>query len=164
MALINCELTRSMTAVCHWDVGVMTELSKDHSGNKCLSVSLRLSLDINPKQYLMPGHSQTKCRQISSSHNYYKYSFFPRTIAQGIRLPSNVFAHNSLDAFKGALQDINLKTAPFRHLQINKQYTTPPLSPFTHRPYHTPTLPHHWLVLFPISHIPKHKYSYSTSR
>ncbi|KAK2179970.1 hypothetical protein NP493_464g02001 [Ridgeia piscesae] len=40
-------------------------------------------LDINPNQYLMPGHSQTrsnhphKYRQISTSHNYYKYSFFP---------------------------------------------------------------------------------------
>ncbi|KAK2192279.1 hypothetical protein NP493_35g03020 [Ridgeia piscesae] len=39
-------------------------------------------LDINPNQYLMPGHSQTrsnhphKYRQISTSHNYYKYSFF----------------------------------------------------------------------------------------
>ena len=30
------------------------------------------------------------------------------------RLPSKVFAHNSLDAFKGALQDINLTTAPSR--------------------------------------------------
>ncbi|KAK2191790.1 hypothetical protein NP493_45g02045 [Ridgeia piscesae] len=39
-------------------------------------------LDINPNQYLMPGHSQTrsnhphKYRQISTSHNYHKYSFF----------------------------------------------------------------------------------------
>ncbi|KAK2155283.1 hypothetical protein NP493_2093g00007 [Ridgeia piscesae] len=80
-------------------------------------------LDINPNQYLLPGHSQTrsnhphKYRQISISHNYYKYSFFPRTIAQWNRLPSNVFTHNSLDTFKGALQDINLTTAPFRHLQ-----------------------------------------------
>ena len=80
-------------------------------------------LDINPNQYLMPGHSQTrsnhphKYRQISTSHNYYKYSFFPQTIAQWNRLPSSVFAHNSLDTFKGALQDINLTIAPFRHLQ-----------------------------------------------
>ncbi|KAK2138039.1 hypothetical protein NP493_9080g00004 [Ridgeia piscesae] len=80
-------------------------------------------LDINPNQYLMPGHSQTrsnhthKYRQISTSHNYYKYRFFPRTIAKWNRLPFNVFAHNSLVAFKGALQDINLTTAPFRHLQ-----------------------------------------------
>ena len=39
-------------------------------------------LDINPNQCLMPRHSQTrsnhphKYRQISISHNYYKYSFF----------------------------------------------------------------------------------------
>ena len=54
-------------------------------------------LDINPNQYLIPGHSQTrsnhphKYRQISTSHNYYKYSFFPRTIgiAQWNRLPPN---------------------------------------------------------------------------
>ncbi|KAK2164095.1 hypothetical protein NP493_1432g00019 [Ridgeia piscesae] len=78
-------------------------------------------LDINPNQYLMPGHSQTisnhshKYRQIFTSHNYYKYIFFPRTIAQWNRLPSNVFTHNSLDAFKGALQDINLTTAAKSH-------------------------------------------------
>ena len=80
-------------------------------------------LDINPNQYLMPGHSQTrsnhphKYRQISTSHNYYKYSVFPQTIAQWNILPSSVFAHNSLDTFNGALQDINLTIAPFRHLQ-----------------------------------------------
>ena len=79
-------------------------------------------VDINPNQYLIPGHSQTrsnhphKYRQISTSHNYYKYSFFLRTIAQWNRLPPNVFSHNSLDAFKGALQDINLTTAPLKHL------------------------------------------------
>ena len=59
-------------------------------------------LDINPNQYLIPGHSQTrsnhphKYRQISTSNNYYKYSFFPQTIAQWNRLPPNVFTHNSL--------------------------------------------------------------------
>ena len=82
-------------------------------------------LDINPNQYLMPGHSQTrsthphKYRQILTSHNYpvLQIQFFPRTIAQWNRLPSSVFAHNSLDTFKGALQDINLTIAPFRHLQ-----------------------------------------------
>ncbi|KAK2183187.1 hypothetical protein NP493_321g04002 [Ridgeia piscesae] len=45
-------------------------------------------LGINPKQYFMPGHTQTRSilphiyTQISTSHKYYKYSFFPRTIAQ----------------------------------------------------------------------------------
>ncbi|KAK2192081.1 hypothetical protein NP493_39g02032 [Ridgeia piscesae] len=77
-------------------------------------------LDINPNQYLMPGHSQTR------SNHPHKYQppttttntvFFPQTIAQWNRLPSSVFVHNSLDTFKGALQDINLTIAPFRHLQ-----------------------------------------------
>ncbi|KAK2147905.1 hypothetical protein NP493_3350g00004 [Ridgeia piscesae] len=92
-------------------------------------------LDINPNQYLMPGHSQTrsnhphKYRQILTSHNYpvLQIQFFPRTIAQWNRLPSSVFAHNSLDTFKGALQDINLTIAPFRHLQKAIYTTTPPL-------------------------------------
>ncbi|KAK2190236.1 hypothetical protein NP493_85g01023 [Ridgeia piscesae] len=66
-------------------------------------------LDIYPNRYLMPGHSQTrsnhphKYRQISTSHNYYKYSFFPRTITQWNRLPSNIFTHNSLDAFNNTI-------------------------------------------------------------
>ncbi|KAK2189061.1 hypothetical protein NP493_115g01012 [Ridgeia piscesae] len=107
-------------------------------------------LDINPNQCLKPGHSQTrsnhphKYRQISTSHNYYKYSFFPQTIAPWNRLPSNAFIPNNLDAFSCALQHqlcIDLTTAPFKYLPYTTQHHHP--SPSTPCPYHTPTISQH---------------------
>ena len=57
------------------------------------------------------------------------------TIAQWNRLPANVFTHNSLDAFKGALQGINLTNATFSSGTSDRQcsHTTTPV------PLHTPS-------------------------
>ena len=99
-------------------------------------------LDMSPNQYLMPGHSQTR----SNLPQLLQIQLFSRTIAQCNRLPSNVFAHNSLDTFKGALQDINLTIAPLPPSGTsNKQYTPPP------RPLHTPipTTPPPLICTFP---------------
>ena len=80
-------------------------------------------LDINPNHYFMPGDSQTR------SNHPYKYKQINIHLPQLLQiqlltnssvdqiLPANVFTQNSIDTFKGALQDINLAIAPFRHLQ-----------------------------------------------
>ncbi|KAK2184147.1 hypothetical protein NP493_279g03011 [Ridgeia piscesae] len=65
--------------------------------------------DIDLNQYLKPRHCQTrlnhpnKYRQISTSHNYYKYSFFPQTIAQWNRRPSNAYIPQQPGCLQGCI-------------------------------------------------------------
>jgi hypothetical protein len=79
-------------------------------------------MDIDPTQYLTAGCRRTrsnhpyKYRQVQTSHNYYAYSYFPRTIVQWNRLPGNIVLTENLEAFRGALQGINLTDAPLGYL------------------------------------------------
>ena len=67
-------------------------------------------VDIPPDQYLIPGHSRTrsnhkyKFRQISTSKDYFKFSFFPRTIPVWNSLPASVAEASSLVQFKERLK------------------------------------------------------------
>ncbi len=80
-------------------------------------------IDIDPDQYFTTSTRRTRSSnhphrytQHSTSTNFHAYSFFPRSIVQWNRLSPNTVQAPSLDAFKGALQDINLTVAPFRYL------------------------------------------------
>ena len=71
--------------------------------------SIRQIIAVNSNEYLTPtvlptrqNHSYT-FRQISTTTNYHKYSFYPRTIVQWNALPANIAESTSLDQFKTAL-------------------------------------------------------------
>ena len=71
--------------------------------------SIRHIIAVNSNEYLTPivlptrqNHSYT-FRQISTTTNYHKYSFYPRTIVQWNALPANIAESTSLDQFKTAL-------------------------------------------------------------
>ena len=121
-------------------------------------------LDINPNQYLMPGLSQTrsnhphKYREISTSHNYYKYSFLPRTIAQRNKLPSLSPTTWTPSVVHYRILTCQLHPSGISHRQQHHH-------PVLHhtRPYYTPPSPS-LTYTFPIhANIPKHKHPYPTS-
>ena len=106
-------------------------------------------LDINPNQYLKPGHSQKrsnhphKHRQISTSHNY-KNSFFPQTIAQRNRLSSNVHIYPQ--------QPGRPQGCIAGYWPDNCTLQAPPIDNTHHHHHHS--IPHpcpqHWPILFQI--------------
>ena len=69
-------------------------------------------VDIPPDPYLTPGHTRTrsnhkyKFRQISASKDYFKFSFFPRTIPIWNSLPAPVAEAPSLVQFKRGLKPL----------------------------------------------------------
>ena len=64
-------------------------------------------VDVNHQHHLIPGDRRTrgttKFREIAASRDGYKYSFYPRTIRQWNKLPSETTAAPSLEGFKAGL-------------------------------------------------------------
>jgi hypothetical protein len=52
-------------------------------------------------------------RQIQCNRDFYKYSYFPRTIVQWNRLPLPVLSAPSLDSFKAQLQGVDLSSMTY---------------------------------------------------
>ena len=104
------ERTTSVTAL-------LNDLSWDTLASRRTKTQLTLlykilhnHVDIPPDHYLIPGHTRTrsnhkyKFRQIPTSKDYFKYSFFPRTIPVWNSLPASVAEAPSLAQFKRGLK------------------------------------------------------------
>ena len=71
-------------------------------------------VDIPANEYLTPASNRTrsqhslKFRQISTSSDYYKFSFFPRSVCHWNSLPANVAEAPSLVSFKRELSSVSI--------------------------------------------------------
>ena len=72
---------------------------------------------VNSSDYLIPNQLTTRqnhsltFHQISTTTNYHKYSFYPRTIVQWNALPASVAEQSPLDQFKRALARHSITTS-----------------------------------------------------
>ena len=101
--------TSSVTSMLH-DLGWYTlERRRNHQQLIFLYKIINGHVEIEPSNYLTPSYSKTRANHsqkfmhISASKDYYKNSFFPRTIPSWNSLPQNVAEASTLLKFKKEL-------------------------------------------------------------